>query len=307
VDVERDVTRIAAVEVVQEIVVEGIVPREAVGDVAPKNDQSALYRQGVPGQPRLIIKDGRLVIESADPVQTANRAIDEMVRLGGYIIEHQQRQQGGFPVVTLRFGIPVVNFESGMATLRGLGTLLNESASGVDVTEEVVDLDSRLENLQATQVRVRSFLDNAKTIEEALKVNQELKKIEEEINVLLGRRTFLVDRAAFSTIALELNPIRPTPTATPSPTPTPTPTPTPLPTPDIWRPGDTTRASLTTLQNTSQGVGDVLIRFVITTLPWLLLPGGMAWGTRRVIGRFFRKPEHFPRRPLPPRSEESAD
>ena len=41
-----------------------------------------------------------------------------------------------------------------------------------------MDLQARLENLEATADRVRSFLDQAATVEEALAVNQELSRLE---------------------------------------------------------------------------------------------------------------------------------
>jgi len=46
--------------------------------------------------------------------------------------------------------------------------------SGQDVTDEYVDLQSRLGNLEATRDRIRTFLDQAQTVDEALRVNEQL-------------------------------------------------------------------------------------------------------------------------------------
>jgi hypothetical protein len=129
------------------------------------------------------------------------------------------------------------------------------------VTDEYVDLNSRLGNLLATQERLRSFLESADEVAEILAINEELKKIEEELEIVQGRMTYLADRAAVSTIDLTINPLIPTAT------------PTPLPTPDDWRPVDTAQTALVNLENSATGVADFTIYNGITCGPWLLLTG----------------------------------
>src|SRR3989304_1637312 len=90
-----------------------------------------------------------------------------------------------------------------------------------------------MKDREATRDRIRQFLEQAKTVEEALKVNDQLSKVEEEIETVQGRMNYLSDRAAFSTITVNLEPELPE--LTPTPTPTTTPTPTPAP----WRPSET--------------------------------------------------------------------
>ena len=186
----------------------------------------------------------------------------------GYIINQRVYDDDqGYRYATMRLAVPVICFEEAMKALRQLGAVIDESASGEDVTEEFVDLHSRLANLEATRDRLRSFLDQAENVEQALEVNEELKKIEEEIAIIQGRINFLRDRAAFSTIDLIIQPWIPTPT----PSPTPTATPTPLPTPDTWRPGNTAETARVQLQNTAQDVADFTIYNSIVCGPWLLL------------------------------------
>ena len=148
---------------------------------------------------------------------------------------------------------------------------------GMMFTDEFVDLNSRLDNLEATRQRLQSFLDQAETVEQALAVNEELKTIEEEMALIQGRINFLSDRASFSTIDLTLDPWIPTPTPSPTPTVTPTYTPTPIPTPNVWNPGDTAGAAAVQLQNTAQGTADFFIYNGIVCGPWLLLLALLAY------------------------------
>ena len=155
-------------------------------------------------------------------------------------------------------------FEAAMRAFRTLGTVMDESASGEDVTDEYVDLNSRLGNLYATQERLRTFLDQATTISETLTVHEELTAIEAEISLVQGRINFLQDRAAFSTITVNLQPFIPTPT------PTPTPTATMIPTAESWRPGDTAQTALVQLQESGQSFFDFILYYGIICGPWIL-------------------------------------
>lgn len=256
-------------------------PMEAMATAVPATTSG----ESAPGQARLIIKDGRMVLVVGDTVTAVNRATQLAVELGGYVISQNLFDgEQGFKFATMRLAVPVDQFEVALRQLRQLGEVTDEASSGQDVTEEFVDLNARLTNLQATRARLLDFLDAAETIDEILEVNEELNKVEEEIAVLQGRINFLRDRAAFSTIDLTLNPLLPTPT------PSPTPTATPLPTPSTWLPGDTAQTAVVQLQNTAQSVADFTIFYGILCGPWLLLLLIFAWIARWIRRRFASPP-----------------
>lgn len=241
---------------------------------------------------RLIIKDGNMTLVVMETDAILEDAIDLAVDLGGYVIAQRiWDNSDGFRFATLTIGVPVERFEEAMRILRTYGSVTDESASGQDVTDEYVDLNSRLGNLLATQERLRSFLESADEVAEILAINQEMTKVEEELEIIQGRMTFLEDRAAVSTITLTINPWIPTatPTATststPTPTSTPTHTPTPLPTPDDWRPGDTAVTALVDLENTSTSVADFAIYNGIACGPWLLLISIVGFVFWRILRR----------------------
>jgi hypothetical protein len=170
-----------------------------------------------------------------------------------------------------------------MRRLRGLAVrVVDENASGQDVTDEYVDLQSRLENLEATRDRIRTFLEQTTTVTEALKVNEELKAVEEEIALVQGRMNYLFDRAAYSTITVNLNP------ELPDATPTPTPTPTPPWNPDetAQRAGSTLGAILRILAEIAIWVGIVVAPLVA---PPILVASFIAWIVRRWMKRSANK------------------
>lgn len=263
-------------------------PAEAAAPTPAGTASAARPGDTAPAAPqeRLIIKDGRMFVVVEDTETAVDQTTRLVIDLGGYFISQNVFSDAqGYRHATMRLAVPVLNFEAALRTLRTLGEVVNESASGDDVTDEFVDLNSRLDNLEVTRARLQSFLEEAETVEQALEVNAELKKIEEEMALIQGRINFLSDRAAFSTIDLTIDPWIPTPTPSPTPTETPTATPTPIPTPDEWRPGDTIETASVQLQNTAQGLADFFIYYGIICGPWLILLALLAYIAWRLADR----------------------
>jgi len=228
------------------------------------------------GRARLIIKDAqvKLLVEETDVA--IDRTTQMVSDLGGYIISSRiwYKEAGGnnYKFATLTLGVPVDRFEDALRRLRDLAIrVLDENASGQDVTDEYVDLQSRLRNLEATRDRIREFLNQAKTVEEALKVNDQLAEVEDEIEQVQGRMNYLFDRAAFSTITIDIEP------EIILPTPTPTPTRTPTPTPTAWSPAVTFREAGKSLRDVSVVMTQATIWILVLVVPLLLPPALVIW------------------------------
>jgi ABC-type uncharacterized transport system fused permease/ATPase subunit len=87
-----------------------------------------------------------------------------------------------YKYATITIGVPVDQFERTLSRLRALAMkVLDETASGEDVTNQFVDLQSQVTNLEATRDRIKSFLDEAKTVDESLRINAELANVEAQI------------------------------------------------------------------------------------------------------------------------------
>jgi len=206
---------------------------------------------------RLIIKNGEINLLVADTNRAIDQVTDIAVNSGGYVVSSRTWEQDGFKFATLTLGVPVDQFEAVQRQLRALAlNVMSDTASGQDVSEEFVDLQSRLVNLEATAARIREFLDQAKDVEEALQVNARLTEVENEIEQIKGRMNFLQDRAAFSTILVNLEPQRPTPT------------PTPTPTPVAWMPEKTFSAATGTLSDILRSIGDLVIWLGVVVGPF---------------------------------------
>ena len=160
----------------------------------------------------MIIKNADIKLSVEDTDVAIDRATQVIGDMGGYIISsrvwYQPWSDGqNYKYGTITVGIPVDQFERTLSRLRGLAVkVLDETASGEDVSNQYVDLQSQLTNLEATRDRIKSFLDEAKTVDEALRINTELSNVEAQIEQIKGQMNYLQDRSAFPRSQLTLNP-----------------------------------------------------------------------------------------------------
>ena len=210
-------------------------------------------------QERLIIRTANLsliVTAPEDSLKTITRLAEQN---GGWVVNsniYQYNADAKSGDITIR--VPAAGFNSALETLKEMAIEVeHENIAGQDVTEEFVDLEARLENLETTAARVRTFLDEAETVEEALAVNQELSRLEGEIERLKGRMQYLSQSAAFSTISIFL-----TPDIAAQP-----------PQVETWRPEGVAKEAIEALVNTLQGLGSFAIWLMIYILPVALLIG----------------------------------
>jgi hypothetical protein len=217
----------------------------------------------VPGYDRKIIKNAEISLQ----VQDTNVALDALTGLAteyeGYIVNSRTWYEGTYRLASVTLSVPVDSFEQVMRRLRGLAVkVLSEQATGQDVTDQYVDLESRQRNLEATAARIKSFLDSATTVKDALEVNQQLSQIEGQIEDVKGKLGYLKARAAFSNINISLEPERPKPTPTPIP---------------AWTPGETFTEAGSTLLSILRVLGDLVIWVAVILLPFLVPLAIVIW------------------------------
>ena len=156
---------------------------------------------------RLIIRNASLdlvVPDTEAALDEINALVDE---LDGYVVESNlyQYQEGLQAHVTLR--IPAESLDVALERIRGLASeVRSESISGQDMTEEYVDLKSRLRHLEATEERLLEFLEEAEDTEAALDVYEQLRRVEGEIEQVKGRIQYLEQSAAMATVRLDITP-----------------------------------------------------------------------------------------------------
>jgi len=106
-------------------------------------------------------------------------------------------------------GVPAGDLETVLEKLRALGQVESESQSSEEVTDEYVDLQARLKNLELAEQELQELLktrqETGKT-EDILEVYRELTNIRGQIEQIKGRMQYLENMTALATINLTLTP-----------------------------------------------------------------------------------------------------
>jgi uncharacterized iron-regulated membrane protein len=155
---------------------------------------------------RMIIKTADLSLQVQD-VGIAEAAINEQVALlQGYVVNVQSSGSDQERRIVITFRVPAERFEEALEQVQGLAReVLSIRVSGDDVTEEFVDLNARLRNLEASRDRLLALLNQANEVEDALSVNTALTDIQGQIEQIQGRMQYLQRSSALSTLTVSLS------------------------------------------------------------------------------------------------------
>jgi len=115
-------------------------------------------------------------------------------------------------VVVVR--VPSTGYASFVAEAAKLGRVLFQSETADDMTQQHVDMKARLGNLQAEQSRLRQLFARAKNVGDMLAIEQELTRVQGDIESLQAQILYLEKQAAMATVTLELK--EPTPIVSPA-------------------------------------------------------------------------------------------
>ena len=153
-----------------------------------------------------IIKDGRLGMDVRN-LSASKTNIDTIVRnLGGYYDNESLSNNDYATAYDLKIRIPSDKFEILIAKIEsGEGEVSYKEIDARDVTEEFIDLETRLGNKQKYLTRYQELLRNAKNIKEILDIEEKIRVLEEEIESTTGRLKYLNDQVNYSTLELNIS------------------------------------------------------------------------------------------------------
>ncbi len=259
---EIEVTRVVEVEVAREMV----VAEAEKASVAAPILSVPLAGKDLPEE-RMIIRRGELSLEVEETEKVMAEIKSIVEGLGGYVADSRTWWEKGGPEqeeerpwghMTVR--VPVKDFDEAIEEIKKLALKVNsEQISGEDITQEYVDLEARLKNLEAAEEELRELLASVQErggdAEDIIAIYRELTNIRGEIEAITGRMKYLSQMATLATISVELVPKEEEkPIVEPG-----------------WRPLRTLRDASRGLVNALKKIVDLTIWVVIGILPLILL------------------------------------
>lgn len=192
--------------------VEGVMVPEAPAAPAPREAGSGVSQdQSNAAQERLVIKNASLTLIVPDPTESMDRIAAMAEGMGGFVVSanmYKQTLSSGIevPRVSITVRVPAAQLNQALEQIRAESKEKpeNESITSQDVTNEYVDLQSRLKNLEAAEVELTRIMSEARRTEDVLSVYNELVSIREQIEVIKGQIKYYEQSAAMSAISVEL-------------------------------------------------------------------------------------------------------
>ncbi|MCP4223199.1 MAG: DUF4349 domain-containing protein, partial [Actinomycetia bacterium] len=156
---------------------------------------------------RKLIFTAHVHVEVDDVAAASAEATSIVQGMGGFVFG-QHTSGGPEPSSELIFKILPEDFNRALEALGNVGELRNQSVTTDDVTERIVDLESRIQVSQLGVERLRAALEGAATLEDYAEIDRLLLDRESNLEVIRHQLRTLEDRADLATITLLLTPDR---------------------------------------------------------------------------------------------------
>ncbi|MFI1170288.1 DUF4349 domain-containing protein [Streptomyces melanogenes] len=180
----------------------------AAGDAASRpGDAGARKPTAKPALPPAshVIRTAELTLEVPDVTKALAAARAAADEAGGYVgDETTERDERGHVVSHVVLRVPEAKYDSVLARLSGTGKLLGRKAKAQDVTDQVVDVESRITTQRASVARVRELMDRASQLSDVVTLEGELSRRQADLDALLAQQASLKDRTSLATITLGL-------------------------------------------------------------------------------------------------------
>ncbi len=256
---------------------EAPAPQEAFGSSVSNNAVQPAQQE------RLVIQNADLAIVVKDPKARMADISKLATDLGGYVVSsnvYESSSASGkqVPEASIVVRIPAAKLDDALAQIKKDAVeIQNENRSGQDVTNVYVDLQAQLKAKEAADKKLLEIMDQATKAEDVLAIYMQVQTVETEIEQLKGQIKYYEESAALSSISVRLiaeegiQPIEVGP----------------------WKPEGAAKNAVEDLIRFVQRFSEFLIRFVIFTLPALILiaiPLTLVFLVGRAVYRRFRKP-----------------
>ncbi|WP_162356547.1 DUF4349 domain-containing protein [Metabacillus mangrovi] len=212
---------------------------------------------------RKIIYRADLDVRVRDFEAALSQIEQETKRAGGYMVNiiSSDAAEKGEREGTITVRVPQAKFSAFLNTMeKGTFELQSREVAGQDVTEEYVDLESRLKAKEAVETRLLSFMKDSQKTSDLLAISKDLAGVQEEIEQLKGRRNYLQNQTDFAAITITLSESG-----------------VMVPHADggTW---EKTQQQFITSLNSLLAAGSSIFIFIAGNLPLWLVLGAIAWG-----------------------------
>lgn len=152
-----------------------------------------------------IIKTGSVSFEVQDLGEARKTIIALLPEFKAYILNESEGKDTQNQYATLNLKVPADQFDALVEKVIQTGyTIENKSINLSDVTEQYIDLESRLKNKRILKEKYTSLLTQAKKMEDVININRQLELVSSELESLEGQMKYLTHQIDLSSLDVNL-------------------------------------------------------------------------------------------------------
>ena len=181
---------------------------DAAADASSSGQQADQRGAQLQVQQRQLIRTGDIELRvndteaAGEPVREIAAERDGFVAASNREVNERHNETWRTERIVIR--VPGESFDDAVAEVEALGEVRSSETRTEDVTDQLVDIEARLENLRAERDRLRELYEQANETDDVLAVQQELADVQEEIERLEAKKASLERDVAYSTITVHL-------------------------------------------------------------------------------------------------------
>ena len=205
---------------------------------------------------RIVIQNSNLSLVVQDVRKVGDEVVDYAKNIGGFMVSTSYNRPTGAPFATITVRVPTDKLNEALEHFRSLSyKVASENLFGEDVTEEYLDIDSRLTTLQKTKDKFEEILEKATSVEDILNVQRELINLQDEIDSLKGQKEAIAKNAQLTKVTVYLStdelalPYKPD---------------------KVFRPKVVFKQAVRSLLNTARGLAELGIWIVVYAPVWIV-------------------------------------
>ena len=162
-----------------------------------------------PDPARKIIYTADLNLESTEFDSASASLLDALAQAGGYV---QSSESGGSAEygrwVRWSLRVPADQYRSFLTAAENSASRTSLSESTEDVTADYVDVEARLNSLEAQRQRLEELRAQAGNLEDLLAIENQLTQVQYQIESYTGQKRVLDDQITYSTVNVYLDEVK---------------------------------------------------------------------------------------------------
>jgi len=161
----------------------------------------------IPAVEREVIATAEVTLRVDDVAAAVPKLTRAATSAGGYVAGEDTSTDPDDPNKTrstLILRVPTDQLQAVLTEVQGAGAVVRTTSDTRDVTEEVVDVDSRVDSARASVARIRALLSGASTLGDVVRIESELARRESDLESLLARQRTLADQTALATLTVSV-------------------------------------------------------------------------------------------------------